>query len=459
MHDPHALSQNQQAQWFLHQLAPGSAAYNTGVAVRIHSAVDLPALERAVRELGRRHDMLRSVFGAQDGTPVRSVRPESSAGLTIRQIGVQGDLDAAVRASLLEPFALESGAFRFVLHSRTPEDAVLLIAGHHIATDAASDSVLLADLLDLYQRFSTDGLTGLEPLADSYDDYVIKERKLLSSPLGAVLEKYWQELCQGSTAVTLPTDRPRPARQSFTGETCRVVVPAEPTRRLTQVALESEVSPFAFLLGVFQGVLYRHTRQADFMIGCPVTTRFSSRSRSLVGNYINTIVFRARFGSDTTFRQAAVEANKQVKKAMAGLRYPFAHLARSLAATREAGQSTVYQITFNMLATAHLPTALQPVLDTTTDDRRTDYAGLRLSAFRLPQQEGQVDLGVDVLQTEDALAVDFRYDSALFERETIEQFAAHFVRAVDLATARPDGTIARARIWGRTEARTAARAR
>ncbi|MDH6113779.1 hypothetical protein P3T36_005709 [Kitasatospora sp. MAP12-15] len=451
----HALSQNQEAQWFLHQLAPDSAAYNTGVAVRIRSAVDVPALERAVVELGRRHDMLRSVFTEQDGQPVRLVDAESLCPLELCPLpgATVEELDAAVRARLRAPFLLaDAGAFRIVLHTRAPEDSVLLIAGHHIATDAASDSVLLADLLELYRQIRAGGPVGLEPLADSYDEYVIKERRLVSSPLGAVLEKHWQDLCQGAAAVSLHPDRPRPARQSFTGDTCRVIVPAEPTSRLREVALESEVSSFAFLLAVFQGVLHRHIRTADFLIGAPVTTRLSSRSRSLVGNYINTIVFRAAIGGTTTFREAAVEANKQLKKAMAGLRYPFAHLARILAATREAGESAVYRVTFNMLATSHLPEPLQAVLDSTKEDEVSQYAGLRLSAYRLPQQEGQVDLGVDVLQTEDVLVVDFRYDSELYDRGTVEQFAAHFVRAVELATANPDTAVSRARIWGRATA-------
>ncbi|WP_405974454.1 condensation domain-containing protein [Streptomyces sp. NBC_00988] len=443
MSDGHALTRNQEAQWFLHQLAPEATAYHTGVAVRIRSAVDVAALGAAVRALGSRHEMLRSVFIERDGRPVRLVRPDSLVELAHYQ--VTEALAVSVRRSLHRPFDLgRTGAFRIALHSRTPEDAVLLIAGHHIATDAASDAVLLADLLALYGHEETDA----HEATDSHEEYVLRERKLLSSPLGATLETYWADLCRSSGAVTLPSDRPRPARQSFTGGTCRTVVPAEDSQWLRQTALDLGVSLFALLLAVFQGVLYRYTRQDDFLVGCPVSTRLSSRSRRTVGNYVNTLVFRARFTAATTFREAAEEAHRQLRQGMAGLRYPFAHLARVLADSREAGQSAVYQVTFNLLSTAHAPAELRTILDTTRPDRVTSCSGLSLSAFPLPQQEGQVDLGVDVLETEDALAVDIRYDSSLFDQETVEQFAAHFTRAVALAAERPDGSVARARIWG-----------
>ena len=447
----HALSHNQQAQWFLHRLAPGASAYHTGLAVRIRSAVDVAALGEAVRLLGLKHEMLRSLFLEKDGVPVRRVSPQSQVRLEIRPVR---DFATEVRQTLHEPYALDrTGAFRIVLHTRAADDSVLLIAGHHIACDAASHAVMLADLLARYEHLVTGEPLPPESEPGDFDAYVAKEQQLIDSPFGRRLEAHWTELCQGSKAVTLPADHPRPPRQGFSGATVQILIPADTAAGLRRCARNLGVSPFAFLLGVFQGVLYRCTRQADFLIGCPVATRLSSRSRGAVGDYINTVVFRGRFTPTTTFGEAAAEADRQFNDAVAVLRDPFAHLARVLADTRAGGQPAVYQVTFNMLSAGYAPREVRTLIDGSGSEQVTERAGLRLHAFRLPQQEGQVDLGVDVLETEDALRVDLRYDSGLFELETVERFAGFFRRAVELACEAPHGVVARAPLWASSRTR------
>ncbi|GAA3804166.1 hypothetical protein GCM10022403_042630 [Streptomyces coacervatus] len=452
----HPLSHAQQAQWFLHALAPGSGAYNTGVAVRVRSAVDIRALRQAVTAIGPRHGMLRSRYAEADGRPVRVESDTGPVRLTERACTGAGEeeLRAAVRAELGVPFSLRDEVpFRFVLLTRSPEDAVLLVAGHHISTDAVSNTLLLRDLLQAYQGIGGPAdAPSLAPTAD-YGDHVDKEQRLLDSARGKAMEGYWSGVSHGSTPAGLPTDHPRPATQSFTGDTLRMTVPPELADAVRTFALRAGVTSYAVLLGAFQSVLYRHTRQGDFVLGVPATTRLSSRMRDVVGNFMNTVVLRARFGAGTTFNDAVHDTDEQLKLSMDAVRYPFSLLARVSGTSRAAGRSPLYQITFNMLATARFDALLRPVLDTTHPELVTRHAGLSLSPYHLPQQEGQVDLAVDVLQGEDRLAVDFRYDSRLYERATVERLAEHFLRALDVATRTPDLRVAAARLWAPADVR------
>ncbi|MET8855504.1 condensation domain-containing protein [Streptomyces sp. NPDC004579] len=453
MTDTRSLSHGQEAQWFLHQLAPGATAYLTGVAVGIRGAVDVAALGRAVELLAVRHEMLRSTFTTDGGRPVRRVRTESRLRLEHHALGAVGEeeLRGRVAGALATPYRLdESGAFRIVLWTRTDGDAVLLVGGHHIATDAASDAVLLRDLLRLYASRVTGTDAGLPVLRGGFEEEVAKERALLASPRAAELGRHWQRVCHGSAAAELPTDLPRPATPSLSGATCRVAVPAATAVRLREVARAAGVTPFALLLGAFQGLLYRSTRQRDFLIGCPVTTRMSSNSRHLVGNFINTIVLRATIAPSTSFHDLAVAVAEQVRTGVDAIRYPFSLVARDLGRAPAAGRARTYAISFNMLSTAHLEPSLRPVLETGRPDTTTAYAGLTLRPYPLPQQEGQLDLGVDVVQGADTLTFDFRYDGALFERETVERLAHHYVRAVEIATAAPATPVARAPLWAAT---------
>ncbi|MFF2348139.1 condensation domain-containing protein [Kitasatospora sp. NPDC058115] len=440
------LSHTQEAQWFLYRLAPHSGAYNTGLAVRIRSAVDLDRLRHAVAALGERHTMLRSRFDVVGGRPVRIEEPLGEPVLTVRELPGADDpaLRAAVREELGRPFVPESGApFRFVLLTRGPADAVLLVAGHHIATDAASNALLLGDLLKGYEHPAPAG----PPPAGRYHDHVDKERRLLASARGTAMGGHWREVCAEVPAAELPADHRRPDSQSFAGDTLRVTVPPELAGPALSAAAEWGVTPYAFLLAAFQVVLHRSTRQREFLIGAPVTTRLSSRMREVVGNFMNTIVLKAAFADGATFRDTAVAANEQIRGGMDAGRYPFPLVARESRSRRAAGRSALFQITFNMLSTAHAAAGLRPLLDTGDEDRVTRCSGLLLSPWHLPQQEGQVDLAVDVLQSAEAFAVDFRYDTRLYERATVERLAGHYLRAVELAARTPDARVATAPLW------------
>ncbi|MFD4540080.1 condensation domain-containing protein [Streptomyces bauhiniae] len=450
----HPLSHAQGALWFLSRLAPGSGVYNTGVALRIRSAVDATRLDLAVLQTAARHELLRSTFDEVDGEPVRLLHEAPLNGLEVRQL-TNADDDSvrdAVRAALISPFATESGgAFRFLLLRRSPTESVFLVAGHHIATDATSNWLVLRDVMETYRRLTEGGEPSLPAPGGSYDAYVEKETALLASPRGARMAGYWRELCEGADPVAIPTDRPRPAAPSKAGRTHHVDLGEERLEPLREAARASGVSLFSFLLGTFQSVLHRFTRQNGFLVGCPTTTRLSPAMREVVGNFINTLVFRADFTPGTTFRDAARAADEQVKNGLARVGYPFELLTRIANRPRTSAGSSLCRITFNMIGTPNPDPLLRLLLDGEDGSAPLRYADLLLSPYELPQAEGQLDLAVSIRQSAGSLAVDFRYDVDLFDPATIEQFAGYFLRGIDAALADPDRPVARLRLMDAAE--------
>ncbi|MFD9394236.1 condensation domain-containing protein [Streptomyces sp. NPDC060000] len=454
MPSSHPLSHAQQALWFLRRLAPDSGVYNTGVALRIRSTVDVSRLGLAIAETAGRHELARSTFDERDAEPVRLLHERPLGGLEVRDLGDVDDQSLAdtVRTELVAPFSLErSGAFRFVLLRRNPTDSVLLIAGHHIATDATSNWLVLRDLMQTYRRLTEGEDHRLATPAGSYDTYVAKEGALLASPRGARMERYWHELCDGAVPAAIPTDRARPAVSSDVGRTHHIDLGEDRLGPLREAARASGVSLFSFLLGTFQSVLHRFTRQNGFLVGCPTTTRLSPAMREVVGNFINTLVFRAEFTPATTFRQAALAADQQVKNGLARVGYPFELLTRTANRPRTSAGSSICRITFNMIGTPTPDPLLRLLLDGESTSAPLRYADLLLSPYELPQAEGQLDLAVSVRQSAESLAVDFRYDVDLFDPATIETFARYLVRGLDAAIADPDGPVARLRLMNGAE--------
>ncbi|MFF2548108.1 condensation domain-containing protein [Kitasatospora sp. NPDC058063] len=445
----HQLSHAQEALWFLYELDPEGSSYNTGVAVRVLSPVELPALREAVAAAVARHELVHSLFDRVDGVPVSTPRAHEPFALLVEDLGPVGDdeLRTAVRRALNEPYHLrDRGAFRFVLLRRSETDAVLLIGGHHIASDAVSDLVLLRDILAGYQQAVAGEEAAPAPVAYTHDTYVAAEQRLLSSPRGARAEAFWHGVIEGAQPAQIPTDRPRTAGPTPVGATHHLELDAGQVEALRTAARACGVTLFSFLLGAFQGLLHRYTRQNDFLIGCPTTTRLSPPMRDVVGNYINTLVFRGSFAPGATFRDAATTVDGQVRQGLAAVGYPFARLTRTANRPRTSAGSSLCQITFNLIGVAKPDPLMKLLLDGEGEHNTIEHHGLTISPFELPQAEGQLDLAVNVRQSSDCLTLDFRYNAVLFDLSTIERFASYYVRALDTAAADPDQVISRLRL-------------
>ncbi|MDG4786439.1 condensation domain-containing protein [Micromonospora sp. WMMD1102] len=452
----HPLSVGQEALWFLYQLAPESPAYNITLAVRVRTALDDAALARAVDALVARHPVLGTAFAERDGAPrqyVPAAPPAASpAGaaasrwLEIRD--VPGRTDAALlglaRSVGEQPFRLGAGeVFRVVLLRRAAADAALVLVTHHIVSDATSQWLLLRDLLAGYRGIAAGGAPDWAPLTAGYLDHVEAERKLLDSPRRARLERYWRERCTGVSAGVIPLDRPRPERQTFDGATHHLRLPDELAGRVRSAASAAGVTPFAFLLGVFQATLYRYGGQDDFTLGCPVATRYGAGLRDVVGYLVNTVVLRSSFAPGATFAAAVASAHRELLSGLAHVGYPFPLLDRMLGAARGGSRAPLFRIAFTMVAADRLDPPLPLVPEGAVVGPEIEHSGLRLAAFDVPQLEGQFDLNVELRQSEDSLAGAFRYNTDLFDDATIERLTGHYRRLLEAATADPTHRIDR----------------
>ena len=186
---PSPLSFAQQRLWFLAQLEPGSAEYNLPLAFRLRGHLDRPALERAIGEIVRRHEILRTRFESRDGIPVQVVEPPVPLLLSLVDLTLQepdrSDLRvlALLRDEAERPFDLERGPlFRVRLLAVRPEEHVLLLCMHHIVSDGWSLGVLVRELSVLYDAFSVGDPSPLEELPLQYREFARRQRSSLEGP-------------------------------------------------------------------------------------------------------------------------------------------------------------------------------------------------------------------------------------------------------------------------------------
>ncbi|MFF6995687.1 condensation domain-containing protein [Streptomyces sp. NPDC008313] len=425
---PLPLSVGQEGLWLAHQLDPASPAYNVVLAVRLRDRVRTDVLQEALTALVARHELLRSRFPATESGPARVTVPADDVRLDVREVPDHDD-DALFRLAqeaAEEPFRLaDRGAFRAVLLRRAPDDAVLVTATHHIVSDATSQWLLVRDLFAEYGARTGQPAAGPAPAAGDWSGQVASERAFIASPRGERAAAYWRERCAGLAAAELPTDRPRPPQRTLNGATTELELPAATAGRLRETAARHALTPFAWLLGTFQAALHRSGAGDAFLIGCPATTRFTPESRNAVGYYVNALPVAARFGPSTTLLDTVESAQHQLRTGLAHARHPVELLDGG------PGRGPLFRISCTLVAADRLPV---PGLY----EGPVRLGGLRAELCDVPQQEGQLDLTVEVLQDSRGFRAVLRYNTDLFDAATVERFRDTWHRLVDASLDAPD---------------------
>jgi amino acid adenylation domain-containing protein len=352
---PAVLSFGQERLWFLDQLDPGSPASNIPSANRLEGPLDEAALESALSEVVRRHEALRTTFPPVAGAPVPRVSPPSPvvlprvdlSALPSPGISETEALRLAAEESL-RPFDLARGPLlRAVLVRLDARDHLLLVNQHHIVSDGWSLGIFQRELAALYEAFAAGAPSPLAEPAVQYADFAAWQRRRLSGPVLESRLAWWRErLTPPPPVLELPTDRPRPAVESFRGGRQPLTVPAELTAALTALGRERGATLFMTLLAGFQALLGRLTGQDDLAVGTPVAGRSRVEVEDLIGLFINTLVLRTDLGGDPTFGETLARVRETALGAYAHQELPFERLVQELRPERALGHSPLFQVLF-----------------------------------------------------------------------------------------------------------------
>ncbi|MEZ4821381.1 MAG: condensation domain-containing protein [Ignavibacteria bacterium] len=217
------MSYGQKALYFLYLNDPESPAYNVAFTARILSEVNINSFRKALQRLINRHPCLRTNYFVKDGTPVQEIHGYKE--VYFEEIDASGlsetELKGKVKDTSRKPFELESGdLLKTFLFKISDDEYVLLISVHHIANDGFSMSVLLNELKYFYEIETGNKHEPLPSLQHKYTDYIKELDEFINSDKGNIEWKYWEEELSGELPVlNLPTDKIRPASQTFNGST------------------------------------------------------------------------------------------------------------------------------------------------------------------------------------------------------------------------------------------------
>ena len=298
-----SLSFAQQRLWVLEQLAPGSAAYNLPMLQRFKGHMDIGVLRRAVDDLVKRQESLRTTFVSEDGKPVQVIAPELAVVVEEEAVDSEQVLEERLKVLCAEPFDLATGPlFRVRVLRLTDTEQVLFLMMHHIVSDGWSRGVLFRELSALYAGHRKGEEVSLPVLPAQYADYAVWQRAWLQGEELARQVAYWKEKLAGVPPVLeLPADRPRPTVQSYRGGYVTHEVSAQLAERLKKFAQCHGCTLFMVMLAAFKVLLSRWTGQQDVVVGTPIAGRQRSELEGLIGFFVNTLVLRADLSGDPSF--------------------------------------------------------------------------------------------------------------------------------------------------------------
>ena len=443
------LSFAQQRLWILDQLDPGSAVYNVPMTMWLRGPLDAALIQRALDEILRRHESLRSVARADEQGPFQLVLPPSAVELAQQDLRALAESEreaaafAIARADAVRPFDIANGPLLRASLTRVDDERHLLtVNAHHIAVDGWSLGIVLDELQHLYAAYREDRPSPLTEPTVQYVDYALWQHDLHENQTLAKQLEYWKQHLSGRLPVLeLPGDRSRPAVQSHRGEVFRDAVPAELYEGVKRLSREHGATAFMTVLAAFNTLLMRYSGQSDQIVGVGVANRNRQELESLVGFFVNTLAVRNDLSGDPSFAELLARVRDSMLNAQANQDVPIERLIEELDLDRALSHSPLFQV---MLFFQNFP----------GESRRV--SGLDLSPVTfdaINQGTARNDLSLFASEHYGALQLFFEYATDLFDEATVAAFSRHLIQLLRSAVADPTQRLSQLDILGDDERR------
>ncbi|MGB7290980.1 MAG: amino acid adenylation domain-containing protein [Thermodesulfobacteriota bacterium] len=414
------LSFGQERLWFLHQLNPGGLSYNETGVFQLVGPLNIKALEDALNEIIRRHDILRTTFITIDGKPFQNIAHSMTLNLPVVDIS---NLPASTRRTAAlrivdeevdRTFDLAKGPLtRYQLVHLGDEENWLIVSLHHIVCDGLSIGLFFREAVNLYAAFSKGEPSPLLELPIQYADYALWQREMME---GENLKKqlsYWErQLSAPLRVLELPTDNSRLLALNYKRGNYRFELPVNLYKDLRELKYREKVTLFMTLLAALNVLLFRYTGLDDIIVQSPISGRTHSKIRRLIGFFVNALVLRTDLTGNPSFRELLGRVKKVCLEAYDHQELPYERLVREINPDREPTRSPLGRVVLVLL---------KDVLEPAENSN-----GVRITPIRTESGTDEIDLTLFIWEGKAGLTGNVIYNANLFSESTITLMIERF---------------------------------
>ncbi len=424
------LSFSQERIWALDRIGrSGDASGNIPFAMRINGNLDMPALEKSLNEIIRRHEVFRTSCKTVDETPRQSILPQSRFMISLEDLRELPESEKKVSMSRLVaeqaalPFDLSKAPLlRAKLLRVLDDEHIFLLTTHVYVFDGWSTSVFFNEISECYQAYSKNENPRLPDLAMQYADFAKWHRDWLS---GEVLEKqtsFWmQRLAGAGTLVNLPLDHPLPAISGNKTSIIQFAVPDFLVKSFRKLTEQEGATLFMTLLAVFQTLLHRYANQDDIITGAIVSNRKLEETENMIGSFSNNILIRSDFSGDPNFAELIGRMRKTAGQAYSNQDVPFEELQEKLDPALR--RQPLFRVMFLLHQHPGKPGLALP--------------GLKVEKIESSNGCSKYDLNLVMTDAQGNLSGSLEYNEDIFEASTIMEMISRFLKILKKVTNNP----------------------
>ena len=418
--------------WYMHRLEPSGYVYNVPNYFRLKGDLDLEAFKKGIELVISRHEVLRTRFPVVDSNPIQVIEPSFELDIPVMDLSGMLEADQEVEAERLttrevyQPFDLENGpVIRVKIIRFSKRDHVVLITLHHIVADAWSLGILIREFSIAYEGYINRREVQLPELPIQYADYAIWQREYLRGEVLEGLKRYWRnQLTPLPPSLDLPTTKIRPEVQTFKGKGQPTTLPLEMVRKAKSLTQETNTTLFMVLLTAYFALLHRYSGQEDISIGTPIANRGSWETENLIGFFVNMLVMRGDVSNDPTFRELLDRVRETALDAFNYQDLPFEMIVEDLHPEKDASRNPLFQVGFQF---QNADTGELQLPGIELKDIYPDFGVARLDIMlSLTEATGEMIQGV------------FRYNTDLFDDDTIQRLEHHYRKLLSEVLSNPD---------------------
>lgn len=423
----------QEQMWYLEQLSPGLPTYNVPFRFNLHGPLSIKVLTKALNEIERRHESLRTTLKFDQGKTVQVIAPVRPFELSVTDLSEEKDpKHAAIEFSkkFMQSYLDLAEGPLYDIHllqlDKEQCEHVLLWVGSHAIADGWSVGIIIRELISLYGTFFRGEESDLDDLPIQFGDFAIWQRAKLTGKSYDLLLNYWRGQLKGCDPLRVETDFPRPSMQSMRGDTCCFSISQQTKERIAKISKSCGVTPFTILLAVYQLLLVSRTGQDECVLGTGITGRTKSELEALIGSFVNILVIRTDMSGNPTFIDLVKRVRQVTLDAMAHQDIPFGKLIQEIAPERDRSRPPLCQTMFLYGSTPLLDQEME-----LTPELSLNWDGISTSTVKF-----DFELAID--EQPDGLFGRFDYCIDLFEKETAETFCSDYVQIVETIARQPE---------------------